>query len=105
MQTGTHMTANVAVTYDAAGDSAYIYLRPPRPCDRVRTTLICEQEPGNPAMVFVDVDLASGHIVGIEVSGAWAGLPPELLAGATRIDGRHVDARFAERIAWRMGVT
>lgn len=104
LHTERRMTANVTVTCDAARDSAYIYLRPPRPGDSVRTTLICEQVPGNPMTAFVDVDLATGHLVGVKVSDAWTGLSPERLAGAGRIDERHVAARFAERIAWRMGV-
>lgn len=97
------MTATVTVTYDAYADAAYIYLRAPRPGDRVRCTLICEQEPGNPVMVLVDVDLATGRLAGMEVIGAWAGLPPELLEDVVRIDERHAATRFAERMGWMSG--
>jgi len=64
-------TANVTATGGAAGDSACVCLRPPRPGDRGRTTLVCEQEPGNPVTVVVDVDVATGNTVGVGVCDAW----------------------------------
>lgn len=99
------MTASIRVTYDATVDAAYIYLRKPRLWDRLGPTLLCERDPETPTWVNVDVDAFTGRIAGIEVLGAWAALPAELLADAERIDGRHAATRCAERLGWMAGST
>ncbi len=52
----------------------------------------------------MDVEISTGRVAGIEVLGAWAGLPAELRAHAERIDGRHARTRCAERLGWMVRV-
>lgn len=54
-------------------------------------------------MVLVDVDLATGRLAGVEVIGARAGLPPELLADAVRMDERNPAMRSLERMGRKAG--
>ena len=97
------MAAALHVTYDATVDAAYIYLGKPGLGTHIGPTLFCERDVLMTADVNVDFDLATGRVFGIEVLRAGEGLPAEVLAEAERIDGRHIETRVAERVAWRTG--
>lgn len=65
------------VTFDKASDAAYIYLREIEPGGAKHQCAVeCNEATG---MIVLDLD-TDGRLIGIEVIGATAGLPPEVLA-------------------------
>jgi uncharacterized protein YuzE len=75
------MPVPLRVTFDRGADAAYIYLTDIRPSSVDRTVMV----DGIPEFINLDFDDA-GRVLGIEVLGATACLPPELLEQAERID-------------------
>ena len=71
------------VTYDAAVDAAYIYLRGATKAGEVVKTYGCDTQEVN-GMVNLDFD-AEGRLLGIEVLDASRLLPREVIAKAERI--------------------
>lgn len=71
------------VTYDGEADGSYIYLTDIGPGEAVLQHL--SDEPALHGSVILDVS-AAGRLPGIEVPGAASTPPPELLAGAERLD-------------------
>jgi uncharacterized protein YuzE len=70
-------------THSIAGDSAYIYLKEVGAGEAVAQHLVEDER--IPAMVLLDLD-ADGRLIGIEVIGAAAALPSDLLNEAEQID-------------------
>jgi uncharacterized protein YuzE len=70
-------------TFESRTDMAYIYLTEPGESNRVAHTepLIVDLPSGARRLINLDFD-AGGRLLGIEVDGAAAGLPANLLAAA-----------------------
>lgn len=62
-------------TYDSVADAAYIYLEHPTPPGAVERMLSFDAAHG---MFNLDLN-AAGHVLGLEIIGARAHLPPALL--------------------------
>jgi uncharacterized protein YuzE len=90
------------LTYDATTDTAYLALRPLGAAEPLGPTLLVEPDPSLAAVVAVDVSLVDGRVVGLEFQVASACLPAELLTRAERVDGCHLEQRYAERVARRL---
>lgn len=70
------------VTYDATVDMAYVYLR------EIEAGGVATTVPGWPDSAAFGVNLdfdPEGRLVGIEIDGATALLPPEVIAKAKRL--------------------
>ncbi|HEX9044206.1 MAG TPA: DUF2283 domain-containing protein [Candidatus Limnocylindrales bacterium] len=94
---------SLSLTYDAVTDVAYLALRSTGPADELGPTLLLmERDPGFGGNVALDFALADGRVVGFEFARASACLPAELIAGANRIDGRHLE-RISEMRLGRHG--
>jgi uncharacterized protein YuzE len=93
------------LTYDATTDTAYLALRPLGPAEPLGPTLLVEPDPSLAGVVAVDVSLADGRVVGLEFQVASACLPAELLARVERVDGHHLEQRYAERVTRRLAGT
>ena len=89
-------------TYDATTDTAYLALRPLGAAEPLGPTLLVEPDPSLAGVVAVDVSLVDGRVVGLEFQVASACVPAELLTRAERVDGRHLEQRYAERVTRRL---
>ncbi|MBL7494864.1 DUF2283 domain-containing protein [Frankia sp. CNm7] len=73
-------------TYDSDADAAYIYLEHPIPPAAARVL------PFDPSQGMFSLDLdAAGHVLGLEILGARARLPPALLQAMLKHDSDQIE--------------